>query len=104
MRHLRKKKKNKQLGQVTPEKITHFRIHKFVFQKKLFFIPMKVQLITISSSIPYISGMSSTSSSLKTKIILRKRKREGKRGRESANKKEKEKEKENKEEKEKKRE
>ena len=65
---------------------------------------MKVQLITISSAIPYISGMNSTSSSLKIEKISRKRKIEGKRGRESANEKEKEKENEKKEEKEKKRE
>ena len=105
VRHL--KKKSRQLGQVAPEKITHLRIHEFMFPKQntLFFIPMKVQLITISSVIPYISGMNSTSSSLKTeKKISRKRKREGKRGRESAKEKEKEKEKEKKEEKEKKRE
>ena len=69
-------------------------------KKKLLFIPMKVQLITINSAIPYISGMNSTSGSLKTEKILRKRKGGGKRRRESAN----EKEKEKKEEKEKKRE
>ena len=35
MRHLgKKKKKNIQLGQVTSEKITHFRIHRFMLQKK----------------------------------------------------------------------
>ena len=35
--------------------------------KKKIFIPMKVQLITISSVIPYISKINSTSSSLKKK-------------------------------------
>ena len=54
---------------------------------------MKVQLITISSAIPYISGMNDTSSSLKTEKISRKRKREGKRGRGIANEKKEEKEK-----------
>ena len=95
------KKKSRQLVQVAPEKITHFRTHEFMLpkQKILFFIPMKVQLITISSVIPYISGMNNTSSSLKKKKFSRERKREGKRERESA--KEKEKEKEKKEEKEK---
>ena len=95
MRHLNKKK-SRQLGQETPEKITHLRIHKFMLPKRkyiLFFIPMKVQLIIISSVIPYISGMNSTISSLKTKKISRKRKREGKRGRETANEKKEEKEK-----------
>ena len=36
-------------------------------KRKIFFIPMKVQLITISSVIPYISEINSTSSSLKKK-------------------------------------
>ena len=54
-------------------------------QNKIFFIPMKVQLITISSAIPYILGINSTRSSLNTGKILRKRMGEGKRGRESAN-------------------
>ena len=87
-----------------PEKITHFRIHKFMIKKKLLFIPMKIQLITISSAIPYISGMNNTSNFLQKEKISRKRKGEGKRRRESANEKEKEKEKGKKEEKEKKRE
>ena len=87
-------KKGRQLDQVIPDKITHFRVHRFMPSKKiLFFIPIKVQSITISSAIPYISEISSTSSSLKKYIyISRKRKREGKRGRESAKEKEKEKE------------
>ena len=69
------------------------------FKKKLLFIPIKIQLITISSAIPHISGMNNTSSSLRKGKISRKRKGEGKRRRESANEKEKEKEKEKKEEK-----
>ena len=60
--------------------------------KKKLFIRMKVQLITISSAIPYISGINSTSSSLNTGKISRKRKGEGKRGRESTNEREKKKE------------
>ena len=72
-----------------------------MLQKKLLFIPMKIQLITISSAIPYISEMNSTSSSLKKEKISRKKKEEGKRRRESKNGREKEKEKEKKEEKEK---
>ena len=54
-------------------------------KKKVFFIPMKVQLITINSVIPYILKINSTSSSLNTGKISRKRKGEGKRGRESLN-------------------
>ena len=78
VRHLKKKKKSRQLGQVAPEKITHLRIHEFMFPKQniLFFIPMKVQLITISSAIPYISGMNNTSSSLKTEKKSQERERE----------------------------
>ena len=53
--------------------------------KKILFIPMKMQLITISSAIPYISGMNSTNSFLKKEKISRKRKGKGKRRRESAN-------------------
>ena len=71
------------------------------FKKQLLFIPMKMQLITIISAISYISGMNSTSSSLKKEKISRKRKGEGKRRRESENGREKEKEKEKKERKEK---
>ena len=41
--------------------------------KKLLFIPMKIQLITIRSAFPYISGMNSTSSSLKKKILKKKK-------------------------------
>ena len=36
-------------------------------KRKIFFIPMKVQVITISSVIPYILKINSTSSSLKKK-------------------------------------
>ena len=42
----------------------------------LFFITIKVQLITISSVIPYISEINSTSSSLKKKSQEREKKRE----------------------------
>ena len=80
MRHpSKKKKKSRQLGQVTPEKITHFRVHRFMLQKQiLFFIPIKVQLITISSVIPYILGMNNTNSSLKNRKNLKKEKERGK--------------------------
>ena len=91
-------------------------------KRKIFFIPMKVQLITVNSAIPYILKINSTSSSLKKKsqegerekerekkkrVRTRRRRRRkrrrkgGKRGRESVNGKENEKEKEKKEEKEK---
>ena len=64
---------------------------KFKIQKiKYLFITIKVQLITISSVIPYISETNSTSSSLKKNPQERERKRErekekgeGKRGRET---------------------
>ena len=125
----KKKKVGRQLGQVIPEKITHFRVHRFMLQKQkrvLFFIPIKVQSITISSATPYISEINITSNSIKKRKISqegergkerekkrvrtgrgrrrkrrRKRGKRGKRGRESSNGKEKEKEKEKKEEKEK---
>ena len=51
--------------------------------KKNLFIPIKVQLITISSVIPYISEINSTSSSLKKKKpqeIEREREREEEKG------------------------
>ena len=86
-------------------------------KKILLFIPIKVQSITISSAIPYVSEMNSTSNSLKKKSQERVREREReeervrkrrkrrrkkrKRRRESDNGKEKEKENEKKEEKEK---
>ena len=65
------------------KKVTYIRMRKFKIQKiKYLFISIKVQLITISSVIPYISETNSTSNSLKKK---------------SANEQGKEKEKENKE-------
>ena len=77
-----KKKEGRQLGQFIPEKITHFKVHIFMLQKKkkkaLFFIPIKVQSITIGSAIPYISEINSTSSSLKKRKISQ----EGERGKE----------------------
>ena len=91
MRHLEKKNQIAQPGNTrenyTPQECM------LPKQNILFFIPMKVQLITISGAIPYISGMNSTSSSLETEKISRNRKREGKRGRETANEKKEEKEK-----------
>ena len=96
MRHLGKKKKEQTARpgntreNYTPQ---NTQIHTSTKKYILFFIPMKVQLITISSVIPHISGMNSTSCSLKTEKISRKRKREGKRGRETANEKKEEKEK-----------
>ena len=117
-----KKKRGKQLGQVMPEKITRLKVYRFMLKKNiLFFIPIKVQSITISSVIPYISEINSTNSSLKKKsqerergkerekkrVRMRRERRrkmrrnEGKKGRESVNGKENEKEKEKKEEKEK---
>ena len=62
------------------KKVTYIRMRKFKIQKiKYFFITIKVQLITISSVIPYISETNITSSSLKKKKNLRERKRKGKR-------------------------
>ena len=50
------------------KKVTYIRLRKFKIQKiKYLFIPIRVQLITISSVIPYISETNSTSSSLKKK-------------------------------------
>ena len=86
----------RRLSQELYKKVTYIRMRKFMIQKiKSLFISMKVQLITISSVIPYISEINSTSSSLKKKKkrASRERKREGKRGRESAKGKEKEMEK-----------
>ena len=100
-------KRLRQLSQGMYKKVTYIRMHKFMIQKrKSLFIPMKVQLITISSVIPYISEINSKSSSLKKKterererereeeIVRKERKKrwkregegegEGKRGRESA--------------------
>ena len=97
-RHLGKRKTDSSARE-RPRKVHTSEYENSCFKKKLLFIPMKIQLITISSVIPYISGMNSTSSSLKKEKISRKRKGEGKRRRESANGREKEKEKEKKEEK-----
>ena len=78
----------RQLSQGMYEKVTYIRMRKFMIQKRKFlFIPIKVQLITINSVVPYIpytSRMNSTSTSLKKKKVSRERKREGKRGRGSA--------------------
>ena len=50
------------------KKVTYIIMPKFEIQKiKYIFITIKVQLITISSVIPYISEANSTSSSLKKK-------------------------------------
>ena len=85
-----KEKQTTQPGNVR-ESYTHqnTQIHAQRKKRKIFFIPTKVQLITINSVIPYISKINSTSSSLKKKKKI-------KRGRESANEKGKEKEKEKK--------
>ena len=84
----------RRLSQGMYKKVTYIRMRKFMIQKrKYLFIPMKVQLITINSVIPYISEINSTSNSLKKKKASRKRKIEGKIGRESAKGKEKEMEK-----------
>ena len=68
----------RQLSQGIYKKVTYIRMRKFMIQKrKSLFIPMKVQLIIISSVIPYISEINSTSSSLKKKKPQeRKRERE----------------------------
>ena len=118
-----KGKQTAQLGNIQ-ESYTHHntQIHAQIKERKIFFIVIKVQLITISSVIPYISEIICTSSSLKKKSQERERKREreeervrkerrtrweregkgeGKRGRENEKNKEKEK-KEEKEEEEKK--
>ena len=69
----------KQLSQGMYKKVTYIRMRKFMIQKrKSLFIPMKVQFITISSVIPYISEINSTSSSLKKKKNLKKEKERGK--------------------------
>ena len=50
------------------KKVTYIRMRKFKIQKiKYLFITIKVQLITISSVIPYISETNSTTNSLKKK-------------------------------------
>ena len=97
VRHLSKRKTDSS-ARKRPRKLHTSEYTNSCFKKKLLFIPMKIQLITINSAFPYISGMNSTSSSLKKEKISRKRKGNGNRRKESANKKEKEKEKEKKEE------
>ena len=58
----------RRLSQGMYKKVTYIRMRKLMIQKrKSLFIPMKVQLITIGSVIPYISEINSTSSSLKKK-------------------------------------
>ena len=74
----------RQLIQGMYEKVTYIRMRKFMIQKRKFlFIPIKVQSITISSAVPYISKKikNSTSSSLNIGKISRKRKRERERER-----------------------
>ena len=62
----------RQLSKGMYKKVTSVRICKFMIQKeKSLFIPIKLHSITISSVIPYISEINSTSSSLE--------KRDGKR-------------------------
>ena len=77
------------------KKVTYIRMRKFKIQKiKYLFITIKVQLITISSVIPYISETNSTTNSLKKKKkTSRERKEVGKRGKTKAKGKEKEMEK-----------
>ena len=75
----------RQLSQGMYEKVTYIRMRKFMIQKRKFlFIPIKVQSITISSVVPYISKKkkkNSTSSSLNIEKISRKKKRERERER-----------------------
>ena len=69
----------RQLSQGMYEKVTYIRMRKFMIQKRKFlFIPIKVQLITINSVVPYIpytSRMNSTSNSLKKKSLKREKER-----------------------------
>ena len=61
------------------KKVTYIRMHKFKIQKiKYLFITIKVQLITISSVVPYISETNSTSNSLRKKKTSREEKGGGK--------------------------
>ena len=91
----------RQLSQGMYKKVTYIRMRKFMTQKrKSLFIPMKVQLITNRSVIPYISEINSTSSSLKKQTKKKEpQEREREKGKEEERLKKKEKE--NKEEKEK---
>ena len=82
------------------KKVTYIRMRKFKIQKiKYLFITIKVQLITISSVIPYISETNSTSSSLKKKTFERGRGKEKEIEKRRRRKEEKEREKEREEEK-----
>ena len=91
VRHLGKRKTDS-LARKRPRKLHTSEYTNSSFKKKkLLFIPMKIQLITISSAFPYISGMNSTRSSLKKKILKKKRRKKRKRKRESENGKENEK-------------
>ena len=89
-RHLSKRKTDS-LARKRSRKLHTSEYENSYLKKKLLFISMKIQLITISSAIPYILRMNSTRSSLKKEKISRKRKGEGKRRRESENGREKEK-------------
>ena len=58
----------RQLSKGMYKKATYVRVYKFMIQKEnSLFIPVKFHSITISSVIPYISEINSTSSSLKKK-------------------------------------
>ena len=74
----------RQLSKGMYKKVTYVRICKFMIQKeKSLFIPIKLHSITISSVIPYISEINSTSSSLKKKRGMERgcaKEREKKRG------------------------
>ena len=65
-RHLGKRKTDS-LARKRSRKLHTLEYENSYFKKKLLFISMKIQLITISSAIPYILGMNSISSSLKKK-------------------------------------
>ena len=82
---IKKKKKRRQAAWQghTQRKLHTSKYTDSWLKENLFFIPIKVQSITISNAIPYISKINSTSSSLKKKFS-RKRKGEGKRKKESA--------------------
>ena len=83
------------------ESYSHQNTQIHALKRKIFFISMKVKLITISSVIPYISEINSASSSLKKKKRKEERLRKGEEKRKKGRKNEKKKEKEKKEEKEK---
>ena len=77
VRHLGKGKTDS-LARKRPRKLHTLEYTNSHFKKKLLFIQMKIQLITISSAFPYISGMNSTISSLKKIRNLEKEKGGGK--------------------------